>query len=167
MMALSAEDTEALLDGFDADNLVVTGGEPLLQQAELARLLTGQKARGRRIEIETNGTIAPCEELAELVDQWNVSPKTANAAHPEADRLREEALRAFAARPNAWFKFVVQGKGDLVEVEALMEKAGIPRERVLLMPEGQDAETLRAREAWLAPLARKKGFGYTPRLHIK
>src|SRR5689334_5020919 len=69
-------------------NIVITGGEPLLQQDKLVLLLTLLKAknsedkfdyRAYKIEIETNGTIAPKKELVKLTDQWNISPKTSNS----------------------------------------------------------------------------------------
>lgn len=43
----------------DVQLLIVTGGEPLLQQKQLTRLAAAVTATGRRVEIETNGTIAP------------------------------------------------------------------------------------------------------------
>lgn len=50
-------------------NVVITDGEPLQLQRELAPLVTELKSAGRRIEIETNGTFAPFGTLAEEVDQ--------------------------------------------------------------------------------------------------
>jgi len=48
-------------------NVVVTGGEPLLQQQSIAQLAVALKVRGHRIEVETNGTRTPTAELAQ---QW-------------------------------------------------------------------------------------------------
>src|SRR3982750_1041596 len=37
------------------------------------------KYQSYQVEIETNGTIIPNNELVKLVNQWNVSPKTSNS----------------------------------------------------------------------------------------
>src|SRR5580700_7164354 len=57
--------------------LVVTGGEPLLQQAALVEALTllRQVAPQIRCEIETNGTVKPYAALVDLVERFVVSPK--------------------------------------------------------------------------------------------
>jgi 7-carboxy-7-deazaguanine synthase len=46
------------------DLVVVTGGEPLLQQRRLVPLLRACRDRGWEIEVETNGTLAPGPEVA-------------------------------------------------------------------------------------------------------
>jgi organic radical activating enzyme len=82
---MDVDEVLARLDAMDVDMVVVTGGEPLLQQRGLEELLRAIKGRGWRIEIETAGTVAPT--MADgLVDQWNVSPKLANSGNPPARR---------------------------------------------------------------------------------
>lgn len=148
-------------------NVVITGGEPLIQRRQLLPLITRLKAAGLRIEIETNGTIAPGElAQSEGVDQWNVSPKLRHAGNEGLDRLPENVLREFASRPNAFFKFVVQQESDLAEVEALREQFVIPPERVVLMPEGTTAAQLNARSPWLAETCAERGYRFSSRLHI-
>ncbi len=44
-----------------------------------------------------------------------------------------------------WFKFVMCEPEDITEVEDLFSTRSLPRDRVLLMLEGTDAETLSAR----------------------
>ncbi|MGC4857284.1 7-carboxy-7-deazaguanine synthase QueE [Micromonospora sp. DT4] len=60
-----------------AELIVITGGEPLIQQRNLVALVRGLLAAGKRVEFETNGTIAPDPAL--LIDgvRFNVSPKLA------------------------------------------------------------------------------------------
>src|SRR5690606_7664427 len=77
-------------------NVVLTGGEPLLQAGELAELAAILAQHGCRIEIETNGTLTPPPELAPHVAQWNVSPKLANSGNSIAEREVAGALRWFA-----------------------------------------------------------------------
>jgi 7-carboxy-7-deazaguanine synthase len=150
----------ARLDSMDIDLVVITGGEPLLQQRSLVPLLSGCEDRGWRVEVETNGTVAPNVP----VTQWNVSPKLANCGIPRERRFRPDVLRAFEASGRAVFKFVVTGPPDLDEVQGMVDECGLST--VYVMPEGTDAATITARLAELAEPVLKKGWHLTPRLHI-
>jgi organic radical activating enzyme len=145
-----------------AKTVVFTGGEPLLQQDAIAEL----DLHGFRIEVETNGTITPNAALGAAVDQWNVSPKLASSGNAERARLRPAALGWFAQSPRAFFKFVVTGAEDLAEVEQMVEAFALPRERVLLMPEGTDAATITERSRWLAETCAASGLRLGTRLHV-
>jgi 7-carboxy-7-deazaguanine synthase len=162
---LSADDVASLAIDIAKDgvrNVVFTGGEPLLQQRELALLAARMKERGFRIEIETNGTIVPEPALADLVDQWNVSPKLASSGNRLDARWVSDAIAWFAARPNAFFKLVVVSKDDLTEIES----RALPKERVILMPEGTDPATLAERSRWLAEICTQNGYRLGARLHV-
>jgi 7-cyano-7-deazaguanosine (preQ0) biosynthesis protein QueE len=145
-------------------NVVFTGGEPLVQQGELAPLVAALRAAGMRIEVETNATIVPDAALA--VDQWNVSPKLANSGNDASARLVDPALAWFAAVPHAYFKFVVVHAEDISEVKALVARLGLPPQRVLLMPEAVDAPTLLERSRWVVEQCCATGYRVGPRLHV-
>jgi 7-carboxy-7-deazaguanine synthase len=153
---------------LSADRLVVTGGEPLLQEdtlAELFRLLDGE--RRLAIEVETNGTIAPNAALVERVDQWNVSPKLTNSGDPERLRLRPDVLSVFKKTGRAFLKLVVESPADADEAEALVRSLDWPRDGVLLMAQGASRETLAERGPLVRTEALRRGFRYSPRLHIE
>ena len=154
------------LGGANTRHVVITGGEPLLQQRQVVPLASALQAGSYRIEVETNGTIRPHAALAAVIDQWNVSPKLANSGNTAEEREVPEALTWFAARPNAFFKFVVAAPEDLDEVCALAERYAIPVDRILLMPEGRDPATLQERSQWLVEQCREYGYRFTTRLHI-
>lgn len=164
-VTLSEEDTAARIAALDQPRLVITGGEPLLQGAALARMAALLPAE-TVIEIETNGTVAPHPALDALVSQYNVSPKLAHSGNPAGLALPPERLAAWAAEPRAWFKFVVAEPADVDEVVALRQRHAIPSARIFLMPEGRDGDTLRERMAWLADCCSKLGFSLSDRLHI-
>jgi len=147
------------------ERLVVTGGEPLLQAPALTALLQGLE--GMRVEIETNGTIAPPPALDALVAQYNVSPKLAHSGNPASLALLPERLAEWSAEPRAFFKFVVAEPEDVEEVLALQRRFAIPSGRIYLMAEGIDAGTLEAREAWLAPICLAHNLNLSKRLHIR
>jgi len=149
------------LDSMDVAMVVISGGEPLLQQRELDPLVSKLRdERGWRVEVETAGTIAPTIR----VDQWNVSPKLENSGNPRDRRYRPDVLRAFAATGDAAFKFVVTDPGDLDEVAAIVDECGL--ENIWVMPEGTDVTTLQSRLAWLATEAAERGWNVTTRLHV-
>jgi 7-carboxy-7-deazaguanine synthase len=150
---------------FACRNLVLTGGEPLLQQPALAALCEAL-GPGFHVEVESNGTVPLLPAFNRHVHQLNLSPKLAHSGNEAADRLKPDILRTYAADPRAWFKFVVATEADVYEAASLADGCGIPPARVLLMPEGTTSETLRARMAWLAPLCLARGYRLSDRLHI-
>lgn len=151
---------------FKCDHLVLTGGEPLLHQRVISSLLSRLKKVGFYVEVETNGTIEPSPEMLDLVDCFNVSPKTSNSLVPSKIRTRPRALKTLAGSRKAWFKFVIQSPSDLNETENLIAEFGVPRDRVILMPEGIETPVLLERSRWLVDVCKEKGFRFTPRLHI-
>lgn len=160
-------DAAGVLDAVEAmavDMLVVTGGEPLLQSRALVPLLDGAAERGWRVEVETNGTVAPPAALAARVTAFNVSPKLANSGIEEAVRIRPVALAALRDTGRAVFKFVVTAATELDEVATLA--AAHRLDPVFVMPEGTTAEVVVARMRELAGPALERGFHLTPRLHI-
>jgi 7-carboxy-7-deazaguanine synthase len=166
ILPLSTNDAESRIVDFDVRHLVVTGGEPLLQQKDLAPLLESLREKNYRIEVETNGTIAPSQEMLEHVSQWNVSPKIGNSANTASRREVPKALESFATQDNAYWKFVIVSRQDVNEASGLASRYGVPAERVILMPEGVTADVLTERGAWLAEECARQGFRFSTRLHI-
>ena len=166
VMTLPVEEVQEAVLAYNCPHLVITGGEPLLQQRELAPLAAALKQSGFFCEVETNGTILPGPELQANIDQWNVSPKLANSGNSLARRTIPAVLEGFARLPNAFFKFVVVSSEDLAEVCALRDRFNIPPDRIILMPEGRSYETLRDRSPWISDACVKEGFRFSTRLHI-
>jgi len=163
---LSTSDTEAVLrqlEGMHVDLVVITGGEPMLQQHGMVPLLEGCRERGWLVEVETNGTIRPAVTDG-LVTQWNVSPKLANSGIPLPRRCRPDVLRAFEATGRAVFKFVVTAPAELDEIAAMVDECALST--IYVMPEGTDAATVTRRLQELAEPVLERGWHLTPRLHI-
>ena len=165
ILAMATDEVFAVVRSHPPMNLVITGGEPLIQRRQLVRLVEQVKAAGIRVEVETNGTIKPAG-LGDLVDQFNVSPKLAHSGNEGLGRIRPEALSWFAASERAWFKFVIDGEADLDEVEKIRETFGIAAAKVVLMPQGRTVGELEARSAGLAEMCAERGYRFSTRLHI-
>lgn len=145
--------------------LVITGGEPLIQQAGIAVLLQSLGSEWI-IEVETNGTITPDTPLLARIDQWNVSPKLAHATDPEALRIRISTLQIFARMPTAWLKVVTEQATDLTELDQLIALSQWSNERILLMAQASTATDLQQRSPVISELALRRGLGVSPRLHV-
>lgn len=156
----------ALLDEVTAHpcrRVVITGGEPL-ESPLFVPLTVALAARGYLLEVETSGTLEPPSDGPAAI-QWNVSVKLAGSGVAESRRVNPAAIRAFLGR-DAWWKFVVSEPVEIGEVLRLAERFALPRERILLQPEGLRAEELAARTPWLVEACKAHGFRFSPRLHI-
>ncbi len=151
-----------MISALGTDMLVVSGGEPLLQQRRLVPLL--RRLRMSRVEVETAGTVVPLDELVPVVTQFNVSPKLDNSGNPESRRYRPAALEALQATGRAVWKFVACSPADLDEVDALVQRHRLAP--VYVMPEGTSAAAITARMHELAPDVLARGWNLTTRLHV-
>jgi 7-carboxy-7-deazaguanine synthase len=146
-------------------HVVITGGEPLLQQRALSKVFERVQSE-LFIEIETNGTRVPLPALVQRVNQWNVSPKLSTAGDPETLRIRPDALAALRDTGRAYLKLVVRTERDRDEAEALRERFGFERDRTLLMPEAATRQELEARSAPVAAWSQSLGVRFSSRLHV-
>ena len=151
-------------------HLVITGGEPLLQQAKLVTfldLLAAKLPQTPFIEVETNATRKVTPAMAAHLSQINASPKLCNSGESRAKAYCPEVLEQLAASPQAVFKFVIKEASDVDEVEERYVGAlGLDRKRVWLMAEGGTREVLQQRALWLVELCKERYFQYTPRLQV-
>lgn len=153
-----------IIQTFPSKHLVITGGEPLLQTEKIIELLT--LLPSYFVEIETNGTLCPTQELDEHVGQYNVSPKLKNSGNPVSKAINKEALTWFSASSKAWFKFVISNPQDIEEVVRWEKDYAIPHDRILLMPEGVTPAALNKAQEWLAKACLHYDYRLADRLHI-
>jgi 7-carboxy-7-deazaguanine synthase len=151
-----------------ARHVVLTGGEPMIAPG-MAELSNRMRERGLHITIETAGTVF--SELA--CDLMSISPKLSNSTpegvfHARHERLRiqPETLRRLMLGYDYQLKFVIAEETDIVEMRALLAELDAPAEKVVLMPEGIDADTLNTRGIWLAEVCKQYGYRFSPRLHV-
>lgn len=150
-------------------HVVLTGGEPLVQQKSSAflRMLELLVDEGDfEVEVETNGTIVPSDKVQKYITQFNVSPKLENSGNTVQARRRNRGYEFYTNSSNAFFKFVVTSKNDITEIEELVDMYKIPLDKVLLMPEGRTNEEMRSKAQELIALCIKKGYRFCNRLQV-
>lgn len=153
---------------YNSPILIITGGEPLIQQEALIELL-GQvdgNLNLSTVEIETNGTIIPNIELDRFVDQYNVSIKLEGSGEDFKKRIKPETIKWFTENEKSIFKFVVSGAEDLREVKQISEVYDISKDRIWLMPACDSREELIKKSPELSEVCKDHGFNFSPRLQL-
>jgi 7-carboxy-7-deazaguanine synthase len=149
--------------------IVVSGGEPMMQQEHLTHVNRALRAWRNEIHIETAGTIAPTYEFGQTVSQYNVSPKLHHSGNILAKRYKPEVLRILRGSGKAWFKFVVsEGTfwSDFQEIDNIVKECGIAQNRVMVMPEGSTPEGNIRTAKVVVDEALARGYGLTFRTHV-
>jgi len=146
--------------------LVVTGGEPMLQQRQLSPLLESLKNKEFYIEIETNGTVVPFSGLVDLANHWSISPKLGNSGNSLSLREIPQAYDFFGALSNSHFKYVIENQDDFSEVRSTISKYNLDSEKIILMPEARNREALLRKSRWLVEVCKDHGYMFSTRLQI-
>lgn len=159
------EDIADAIRPMKVKRLIVTGGEPMLQQRLFPAI---REATGCLLDIETNGTIVPKDEIIDSVDMFVVSVKLAHAGDSDEARIKWEAIFRFAElaeQGKAIFKFVAQDSCDFEEAQEIVDAACIPDQAVWIMPEGMTADTQLASMRNIADWVIEQGWNLSPRIH--
>lgn len=149
-------------------HLIITGGEPLLQQKALEpfiELLINWLGYKPFIEVETNGTITPKGKFFSYVDLFNCSPKLSNSGNELNKRFKSEVLN-FLNLTNTIFKFVISDETDLVEVLNIIEKCNLVSKKIYLMPSADNIKQLEQNTLPTVQQCLKYGFNFSSRLQI-
>ena len=172
-------DIEELVErvcSYPARHVVITGGEPMIAK-DIKEFVDLLKQSGKHITIETAGTIAPNGIQCDLA---SISPKLSDST-PEKGEISEEWIERHDSTRidynilNEWIdsyefqlKFVVSRREEINEVKCIIDKieSDILPEKVLLMPEGTDSETIHSRYDMLVDLCKENGFRMCNRLHL-
>lgn len=182
---------QLLPDGkFGPDkHLIITGGEPLLgwQRAytDLFDEFAARNMNLTHITFETNGT----QKLSPVLIEWfnsnhnysdlnitfSVSSKLPSSGEKFEDAIKPDVVKQYFLLGNlTYFKWVVSNEEDYNDVLRAIEtyKDGMgtyPMENIpiYLMPAGGTTMHYNDNERWVADLAMKHGWRYTPRLQVQ
>lgn len=151
----------------------ITGGEPLIQQKQLLKLIEAFITRFKfepRIDFETNATIMPDERWkTQFNATFTTSPKLTTNGDPEEKTYKPEVLK-WHREHNSGFKFVITSDSDLEEIwtKYVEDKHGInvPRNRIWFMPccGSRDEHTRKCFA--VAEYAKMLNVNFSPRLHL-
>lgn len=159
---------------FKCKHVVVTGGEPMLQQNTV--LLINELAKhGKYVTVETNGTIyRDCKAAF-----WSVSPKMATSCphtseHFESHHAKRLNLKALSdiVKLHHQLKFVCNSHHDIEEIKQLISaiatlNGGYDCENIYLMPQGVSPEQFDKRLPWIIEAAKENGWNVTDRFHVR
>lgn len=150
--------------GSSAQLMVISGGEPLLQQAHLVPLVRCLACAGRWVEIETSGLCTPDPALVAATDLFVVSPRLAGwGSRPRpARRVDPAAMAAFVDSDRAVFTFAVRHSGELAEIAELEQRFAL--HPIWVMPAETAAGAEPAGLSWLAEAALPRGWHVSTRL---
>jgi len=143
------------IKSYDCQNLVLTGGEPMIQQGMLKDLLS--EMDDFFIEIETNGCFA--SEIDQYIDQYNCSPKLPHSGNKEYE------LKILPS-DKVWYKFVIDNDEEYQSTLKYIEAYKLPKERIQMMPQGRTKRELEEKSPWLIEKCKQDGYIFCPRLHI-
>lgn len=138
----------------DYKHLVITGGEPMLQQNAISAIRA--EFPDYYIEVETNGS--QDVRCFDDVNLFTVSYKTSNSGNLQYE------LKTINRK--CVYKFVVLRKGDFDEIESVIKKYNLPANKIFLMPEGVTRQAILKKHKWLDEYCKRKGYNFTTRLHI-
>lgn len=152
-------------------HLVITGGEPTLQTESVIDFLDTLKKEVPHlfVEVETNGTIKPSDDLVSHIDHWNVSPKLANSGNPLNARLNREALDFFTSgNISVCFKLVVGNNQEAKEgLEMLYpDLNGWNAKNIYFMPPCESVTEYEEVAPKVAELAKQYCVNFSTRLQI-
>lgn len=173
-MKATAKEVQEILpqDCIDAikngAHVILTGGEPTMQQGaleEFIRYIRHNIYANAYFEIETNGTIMPSDFLFEQINLWNCSPKLRNSGMDNSMTYKPEVIKELN-KQNTIFKFVVNSDKEWKEIERDYLPI-IDREKIYLMPAGENQELLNENKQRVVELAKEKYLNFTTRLHIE
>ncbi len=154
----------------EGQHLVLTGGSPVKSQSQLIPFIQKFiKKYGFKpfIEIENECTLMPKQELIDLVDCWNNSPKLSMSGNIDIVRYQPNILKKLSLLNNAWFKFVVGNNEDWEEIKRDFIDTGlIEKRQIVLMPLGCTQLELKESRIKVAEMAAEKNVRFSDRLHV-
>lgn len=150
--------------------IVVSGGEPAMQQDELEPVIDHLTYFDNEVHIETAGTIPMSRHFVQEVQQIVVSPKLQHSGNPLKKRYKPDVLSDLAKYPHVYFKFVVMhGLGadgeDLAEVNKIVSECDIDARKVYIMPEGTNGLDSLTASRSIVDAVTKRGYNLSMRLH--
>ena len=163
---LSIDDILNIADENKLEHIVITGGEPTLQQdiEDVNKLLSWHNYK---VTVETNGTIYKNLPRAFM----SISPKLSNSNALE-NKLHEKnnnymsVIEKYITTNDYQLKFVVNNQEDINEILKMKNELKVPSDKIYLMPQGISNKQFDEKNDWIIEQCKKYNFKFSPRLHI-
>jgi len=178
MLALVPSNSWIMPNGNDT-HLVITGGEPLLgwQRAYPDLLNHKDMYNLKNLTFETNGTQELHEDFAKYLKLWNrgsreitfsVSAKLSASGEKWDDAVKPEIVKSYEKVGTTYLKFVVEKPSDFDEVDRAVAEYRKAKFKgvVYIMPVGGVVKVYDGNKFNVADEAMRRGYYYSPRLHI-
>lgn len=160
----------------DGAHLVITGGEPLLQQDALIEFLGKLKKTLNvtiKVELETNGTIKAKKELLMMLDYIHISIKLSNSGMPLEKRFTMQGKEFIKELMTNWqgidleFKVVISTLDDINELRDFASNLLIKNKMITLMPAASNRDQLEHNLLFCVEYAKKYHYKISSRLQIE
>lgn len=155
-------------------DLVITGGEPLMQHQNQILISTIEYfiTRGHRVTMETNASLHVNFVKYPIYKKvvFTMSVKLAVSGEPENQRIKPKTINSIIQNTEgSHFKFVVnkeEADGGLLEIKEILRK--VPEYAdVYLMPLGMYADEMDYNLEAVAKACMREQFKLTDRLHVR
>jgi len=140
---------------YDCYNIVITGGEPTLQDKEVCELIDLLNDK-YYFTIETNGTnYTNCLEIVNAI-----------SCCPKKQAINLKVLEdIYYDNDNVRFKFVYENDTD-DWWEDILNNLDVQPEDVYIMPEGATKKEQESKQKKVIEYCLKNKYNFTPRLHV-
>ena len=178
LLALTPNNQWVQNNGNDV-HLIITGGEPLLGWQQLYPALLNHPGMVdlRSLTFETNGTQRLSEDFKNFLDDWyyanreitfSVSAKLSASGEKWEEAIRPDVVAEYCQYGYVYFKFVVDRLEHFDEIDRAVKAyraVGIDGP-VYVMPVGGVVSVYDNNRIHIADEALKRGYYYSPRLHV-
>lgn len=139
---------------YHIKHVTITGGEPLLQELEIDKLMDAlDKVGDYKISLETNGTIFTSLPFDTII----VSPKK--------QKINMQVLKQYSELDNVFFKFVYEKKDDRWW-ESIIFSLKLLNDKIYIMPEGKTRDEQLSKVDGVADYCVKNNYNMSLRLHV-
>jgi len=145
---ITGEEIVDQLDAIDCPNVVLSGGNPLIQpRKEFELFVELLRDKGYYVQVETQGSVRPVGTVFYNVDCWSLSPKLPSAGKMESENWK--AVNWFLENivdtsATIQLKFVVSNDEDYNYIKQRLSTDIVVKRfltPIILQPEGLQLET--------------------------
>jgi organic radical activating enzyme len=135
-------------------HITFTGGSPALYSTEINQI-KNKLSSSYKYDVETNG----------ILISLNPSEFETFMCSPKRQLVNIDAISHYVRFKNVYFKFVIEDKSDdYTYWSNVIKMYHIPKDRVYMMPEGRDRETIRKNTIKLSKLCIRDGYNLSTRV---